>query len=215
MRMIAAFILSLAAVVSANIFITSPTASSVWPAGQNATIQWQDDGNAPSLVQFGPAKISIYVGNAIQQTSLQLVVPNVNVSTTSAVVFVPDGTIGPNSGVYFIRVESLNLKDAANPQFPALAFSAKFTLANMTGQFTPAEQAQISAANSLPVGSSTSLSAMTTSSALSRTTSSTVSSSRTTPSSTTAGASGAVVGASASKLAIGILTGILGFAMFW
>jgi len=36
-------------VVSANLYVTSPTGSTVWPAGQNATIKWQDDGTTPSV----------------------------------------------------------------------------------------------------------------------------------------------------------------------
>jgi len=49
--------------------ITSPVASSTFAAGKQATISWQDDGSAPSLKDFGPAKVSIYVGNAQQQVT--------------------------------------------------------------------------------------------------------------------------------------------------
>lgn len=48
---------------------------------------------------MGPCKISIYVGNSQQQTSLQLISPSTNVSNISSVQFTPDPTIGPNSGV--------------------------------------------------------------------------------------------------------------------
>lgn len=50
--------------------VTSPVASSVFHGGQAATITWQDDGQAPSLQEFGNAKVSIYVGNAQQQACL-------------------------------------------------------------------------------------------------------------------------------------------------
>jgi hypothetical protein len=50
--------------------LTSPTASSTFSGGQQATISWIDDGTAPSLAQFGAASIAIYTGNAIQQVSI-------------------------------------------------------------------------------------------------------------------------------------------------
>jgi len=217
MRMIAAFLLSLVAVVSANLYVTSPTGSTVWPAGQNATIKWQDDGTTPNLTLFGQTKVSVYVGNAIQQTSVQLIVASVDVSTTSAIVFIPDPTVGTSGNYYFIRFESLNLKDAANPQYPALAFSSKFTLTGMTGQFTPAEQAQISGANTAPLGGSTTPSLPTSTPNLPVVYSSTVSSSgsRTSSSVQTTASSGAVFGASASKPLAGILAGAMSLVMLF
>ncbi|KAH8833884.1 hypothetical protein DL96DRAFT_1578722 [Flagelloscypha sp. PMI_526] len=97
----------------------------------------------PSLADFGNAKVSIYAGNSQQQTSLQTISESVNVATTSSIQFTPDPKIGPNANEYFVRVESLALKDAASPQFPALAFLAKFTMAGMTGEFSDAVKAQI------------------------------------------------------------------------
>jgi len=91
----AAFFLSMVAAASASVYITSPVAGTVFTAGQNSTISWKDDGNSPSLQQFGPSKVSVYVGNSQQQTSLQLIVDSVDVSTTGAVIFVPDASIGP------------------------------------------------------------------------------------------------------------------------
>jgi len=135
----------------ATVFVTSPVASTTFHGGQSATISWQDNNAAPSLQDFGNAKVSIYAGNAQQQTSLQLIVPSVNVATTSSVQFTPDATIGPNSGEYFVRIESLTAKDPLNPQFPALSFSAKFTLDNMSGTFTPAIQAQIDGQSTAPL----------------------------------------------------------------
>ena len=76
---------------------TSPTESTTFTGGQQATISWQDDGKTPSLASFGLASVSIYVGNALQQTSLQTIVPSVNVSTTASIQFTPDPKIGPNS----------------------------------------------------------------------------------------------------------------------
>ncbi|KAF9467678.1 hypothetical protein BDZ94DRAFT_1248750 [Collybia nuda] len=148
-------LLALASSAFATVFTTSPVASSVFSGGKQATISWQDDGKAPTLKDFGPAKVSIYVGNAQQQTLLQTIVPSVDVSTTQSIQFTPDATIGPNSAEYFIRFESISLKDANAPQFPALAFSAKFTMDSMTGTFSPAVLAQISGQSTAPLAGAT------------------------------------------------------------
>ncbi|KIK82631.1 hypothetical protein PAXRUDRAFT_153602 [Paxillus rubicundulus Ve08.2h10] len=144
--------LALAASALANLYVTSPIATTTFTAGQQATISWQDNGQSPTLLQFGNATFAIYVGNAIQQTPLQTIVTNVNVSTTSSIVFTPDGTIGPNSSEYFVRVTSLTLMDPTQPQFPAEAFSAKFTMTGMTGTFNSSIQAQIDGQSTAPIG---------------------------------------------------------------
>jgi len=144
-------VLAFASTAFATVFVTAPIASTTYNAGQSAAVQWQDDGNAPTLAAFGPSKISIYAGNAQQQTSLQLLNGSVDVSQVSSITFTPDPTIGPNSNEYFIRFESLSLKDSTQPQFPALAFSAKFTLAGMTGTFSAAVLSQIQGQTTAPL----------------------------------------------------------------
>ncbi|KAF8843538.1 hypothetical protein BDN67DRAFT_860746, partial [Paxillus ammoniavirescens] len=147
--------LALAASALANLYITSPIATTTFTAGQQATISWQDNGQSPTLFQFGNATFAIYVGNAIQQTPLQTIVTNVNVSTTSSLVFTPDGTIGPDSSEYFVRVTSLTFMDPTQPQFPQEAFSAKFTMTGMTGTFNSSIQAQIDGQSTAPIGAKT------------------------------------------------------------
>jgi len=139
-----AIVLALSAVAFGNVFITAPVSTTTWAAGTPQTVSWQDDGTTPTLQSFGPAKISIYVGGAQQQTLLQAITPSLDVSTAGSIQFTPDPTIGPNSDQYFIRFESLSLKDPTTPTAPALAFSAKFSMTGMTGTFSPAIQAQIS-----------------------------------------------------------------------
>jgi hypothetical protein len=150
----ALIVLAVAAQVFATPFITSPVASTTFSGGKEATITWIDQGGAPSLKDFGPSRISLYVGNAQQQTSLQ-VLGDVDLSTANQLKFVPTASVGPNSDEYFIRIESINLKDAAAPQYPALAFSAKFTLDSMTGQWTPAIEAQIAGQSTAPLAGQT------------------------------------------------------------
>ncbi|KAG1814174.1 hypothetical protein EV424DRAFT_1414307 [Suillus variegatus] len=143
---------ALAGSALANVFITSPVASTTFTAGQQATVNWQDDGLSPNLTSFGASLIGIYTGNANQQTLLQTISSSVDVSTISSVNFTPDGTIGPDSNEYFVRFTSINLKDATNSQFPAEAFSAKFTMTGMTGTFNATVQAEINGQSTAPIG---------------------------------------------------------------
>ncbi|KAK7683824.1 hypothetical protein QCA50_013200 [Cerrena zonata] len=193
--MFASALLALAALASsaqAAIFVTAPVASTSWAAGQQQTISWQDDGTTPNLASFGPAKVTLGVGNAITQTQVQTVVDSVDVSTTSSIVFTPDATVGANGAVYFIRFESLALKDATSPQFPALGFSAKFTLSGMSGTFNSTVQSQIDGSSTAPLGATSSGASSATSSASATSKASTGSTSATsTRASTSASATGA------------------------
>ena len=47
--------------------VTAPVATTSWPAGQPATVTWQDDGNSPTLQSFGPCLIGLYAGSQSQQ----------------------------------------------------------------------------------------------------------------------------------------------------
>jgi hypothetical protein len=149
-------VLALAASSLASIYTTSPTANTTFTGGQQSTVSWIDDGKKPSLSDFGNCMVSIYVGNAMQQTQLQLITPSVNVATTSTIQFVPNPSIGPNSNEYFIRFQSLALMDPTQPQYPALAFSAKFSMTGMTGTFNSSVQAQIDGQSTAPIGGPTS-----------------------------------------------------------
>jgi len=148
--------LALAASALANVYLTSPTASTVFTAGQQGTVSWQESGDSPSLGQFGNATFAIYVGNAIQQTPLQTIATSVNVSSTSSFTFAPEADIGPNSSQYFIRVTSTSFMSG---QYYAEAFSAQFTLAGMTGTFNSSEQAEIDGQSTAPIGGTSSASA--------------------------------------------------------
>ncbi|KAI9056499.1 hypothetical protein FKP32DRAFT_1599234 [Trametes sanguinea] len=131
----AILLLAAASPALGNLFMTSPVASTTWAAGQQQTISWKDDGSAPSLSDLGPCKVSVYVGSQTQQTLVQSISDNVNVATTSSIVFTPDASSGENGNYYFIRVESLGFKDPNNSAYPAEAFSSKYTT---SAQSTPA-----------------------------------------------------------------------------
>jgi len=205
-------LLALSAGAFANVFITSPVASSTFTGNQHATISWQDDGAQPSLKSFGPAKVSIYAGNAQQQTLLQTIVPSVDVSTTSSVQFTVDPSIGPNSNEYFVRIESISLKDAKAPQYPALAFSAKFTMNGMTGVFSQAVLSQIAGQSTAPLAGATSAPAQTSSATATITTKSTLSSTST-KSTTSATSSSGALNVKAGWYGV-IMGAVVGVAMF-
>ncbi|KAK0498730.1 hypothetical protein EDD18DRAFT_1070313 [Armillaria luteobubalina] len=154
----------------ATVYITDPVGSTVWNAGDTVTVSWQDDGTSPTLAAFGASKFAIAVGNSLQQTTLQVIAENVNVATTSTLQFIPSANIGPAGDEYFIRVDSNSLKDANNSQYPALSFSAKFTINGLSGSFNSSVQAEIDGQSTAPLaGSSTSASGSSASSGASTT----------------------------------------------
>ncbi|KAG0706583.1 hypothetical protein DFH29DRAFT_133204 [Suillus ampliporus] len=212
--------LALAASALANVFITNPVATTTFTAGQQATITWQDDGLTPSLTSFGAALVGIYTGNANQQTLLQTLSSSVDVSTTSSVVFTPDGTIGPDGNEYFVRFTSIALKDATNSQFPAEAFSAKFTMAGMTGTFNSTIQAEINGQSTAPIGAtatssgaaSTASGAASTASGTSATLKTTTTGSSTSTSSSKAASASATQTGAAGKVGVTGLTCLVGAA---
>lgn len=196
----AVLILSLISAAFATVYVTQPVASTVDTGGQPAVVTWQDSGTSPSLVQFGNASIAIYAGNALQQTSLQVLNASVDVSQISSISFTPSPTIGPNSDHYFIRFQSLSLNASTG-----LAFSAQFTLNNMTGTFSSTVQAQIAGQSTAPLaGATSSLPGSSSTSAPSLTTATQSNS----PSSTAS----AVASATQSSSAMGITAGWAGTA---
>ncbi|KAJ7135467.1 hypothetical protein C8R43DRAFT_619515 [Mycena crocata] len=216
--------LALASSAFAELSFTSPTASIGFTGGQPANITWSDNGAAPTLASFGLAKASIYAGNSAQQTSLQTISESVDVTNPLFLTFTPDASIGPNSNQYFIRFESINLKDPNNPIIPALAFSHQFTLSGMTGVFNAAVQAQIDGQSTAPIGggtaapagtaaaptgSTTAAKASTTGAAAAKSSSS---GSATAKSAAASGSSAAVPSfvAGSQKLWLGIVTGVFG-----
>lgn len=196
----------------ATVYVIEPVATTKYPAGvPGAVVSWQDDQKTPSLAMFGLASISIYVGNAIQQTKLQVLSNSTDVSTTSSITFTPDPTIGPDGSDYFIRFESLSGKDSASAPFEA--FSAKFTLTGMTGNFSASVQAEIAGQSTAPLGQTSSGTAGPTS-----TPSLTTSTASKTPTSTSSTSATATATSGAMSLNAGwagiMLGAIVGVTMF-
>jgi hypothetical protein len=141
--------------VLGNVFVTAPVASTSWAAGGPQTVQWEasnDTTDPITLAQFGQAMIGLYAGNADEQTLLQQISPNTDVSTTASIQWTPQANVGPTGDNYFIRFTSINFKDPANPQYPAEAFSAKFTLTGMSGTFNSTVQSEVDGQSTAPIG---------------------------------------------------------------
>jgi len=140
---------------SAMVYITSPTASSNFSAGVSSPITWQDDGKQPTPKDIGPSKVGLYVGNVNQQVLVQTISTNTDVSQASSIDFTPEAGAGPDSDQYFIRFDSLSLKQNGT-NFPVQAFSHKFALNKMTGSFNASVSSIIAGQSTAPFASQTS-----------------------------------------------------------
>jgi hypothetical protein len=145
---------SLVSQVSGTIYVTQPVATTTCTAGQQCTVAWNDDGNAPALASIGPCSIDLCTGGVQQQTCLQNISPSLDVSQNAQVTYTVNPSIGPDGNMYFIKFSSLAFKDPTNPQFAFTSFSAKYTLAGMTGQFNATVSAEIAGASVAPAGAS-------------------------------------------------------------
>jgi len=208
-----AVLLSLAASSMANIFITNPTATTTCTGGQTCNIAWEDDNTTPTLPTWGNASVGVYVGNSQQQTMVQLISPSLSVSQTSAIEFTVDPNSGANGNFYFIRFQALSLPDPNNPQFPEEGFSAKFTMAGMTGTFNATIQSEIAGTVTAPIGGTgaagSSTPAATPGSTTSKLVSSTTSKGTSTSSST---AKSTTTASSAGRFAVSGSVGLAGLA---
>ncbi|GHJ83884.1 hypothetical protein NliqN6_0286 [Naganishia liquefaciens] len=142
--------LTLASSALAGVYITNPVANTTAKPGELLMIRWVDDGTTPHLASIGPSQIALYTGSATQQTLLQQLAANIDVSTANSVDAWIDANVGPSGEYYFIRITSNSLKDAAQPQYPYQSYSARFTLNNMTGDFNASVWQQLTAPPSAP-----------------------------------------------------------------
>jgi len=155
----ALLVFPLISVAFAMPFITTPVHTTTYTGGQkDAVVTWMEDPSVtgPTSSDFGLSSISIYVGNAQQQTFLQSLNPSVDVSKTLTITFTPDPTIGPDGSDYFIRMQSLAGKDNTTLKNPFQAFSSKFTLKGMSGTFNSSVISEIAGQSTAPLGPQTS-----------------------------------------------------------
>ncbi|SJX61949.1 uncharacterized protein SRS1_12933 [Sporisorium reilianum f. sp. reilianum] len=126
-------VLALAAVDAAvsTIMVTKPVASTTGHGGKRLDIAWNDDGKTPTHRDWGRVNIYLATGSRDVQFKLQTLDTNVSYNQGGGSYRI-DPTAGPNGGYYFLRFEGTNTTTNA---IPAMAFSARFTLDQMTGKF--------------------------------------------------------------------------------
>ncbi|GAA5905780.1 hypothetical protein JCM6882_000457 [Rhodosporidiobolus microsporus] len=167
----------------AKVYIYKPVASSYYAPGDSFTVSWRADGETPSWTEWGASTLTLMTGSATSQTVLANLGSLTSASSQNEVRITIDGSWGPDSSEYFIRVQSDEGK--ADNGDPLQAFSARFRLQEMTGEWSPAVQAQL-AGSAVPA--SASVTASTTSAAAgSRITTSARSAAATGASATTSG----------------------------
>jgi len=192
----------------AAVYVTNPVASTQAFGGQVLNVEWEDDGNSPTLAEIGQCSVDLYTGSATQQTQLQNLAASVNVSMTSRISATIDPDVGPAGAMYFIRFTALSLKSTSDPDYPYEAFSAKFNLTSMTGQFNATVLAQLSSSGS-------SSSAIVSSSSQSSSASSTRISTSTSASMSASASSTANKESGALRLAVpGVLAGLVGVTTY-
>ncbi|KAI0696525.1 hypothetical protein BC835DRAFT_1414227 [Cytidiella melzeri] len=180
----------------ATVSMTAPVATTTWAAGQQVTIAWTDDNVAPLLSAFGPSAVGIFVGGTTTQAEVFHIADNVNVATTAQINWTVDGSFGPSSNVYFVRFTSNSCTDNSTMHYPCEAFSAKFALSNMNGNFNSTIQ-QIADGTAAGASGSASVASVVATSVVATKTSAAA----TTPSSAASHSSAAASGSASAKAA--------------
>jgi len=147
----ASFVAALVPQAFASLYVTSPVAGTTCHAGVPCNVTWNDDGTQPLLGQIGACTVGLYIGSQSTQIELQTL-NGVNVATQATFLFTPDATVGGNSPLYFLRFTSTTLTAG---QYNWEGFSAKFTLAGMTGTFNSTEASLMTAPTSSVASSTT------------------------------------------------------------
>lgn len=100
--------------------------------GKSLKLKWNDNNQTPKLSSdWGGINIFLAAGGEATQYKLQQLASNINVSKTHG-SYIVDASIGPNGQYYFIRMEGTKTNSSG---IPPMAFSARFTLSGMTGNF--------------------------------------------------------------------------------
>ncbi|GAA6023195.1 hypothetical protein JCM10207_004476 [Rhodosporidiobolus poonsookiae] len=154
-----ALLSALVAPALAKVYIYKPVESSKYAPGDTFTVSWRDDGESPSWTEWGASTIGLYTGSATSQTLLTTLGTVDDAAKSPAQRITIDGGWGPDSSEYFIRVQSVS--GVATNGDPLQAFSARFTLTGMTGEWSPEVSAQL--AGSSVAAATTAAAGMTTS----------------------------------------------------
>lgn len=129
--------------------------------GKQLTVEWNDNGQAPRRRDWGRVNIFLATGSQNVQYKLQTLDTNVDYNAGQGSYHI-DPTVGPTGGYYFLRLEGTN---TTTHSVPAMAFSARFRLEDMTGTFNSTVMATVQGTSGTAQLSATSASASSTPSA--------------------------------------------------
>ncbi|SAM81111.1 uncharacterized protein UBRO_02748 [Ustilago bromivora] len=135
-------VLALAAADAAvsTIVVTKPVASTNARAGRRLQVEWNDDDKAPTRRDWGRVNIYLATGSRNVQYKLQTLASNVSYNQDEGSYNI-DASVGPSGGYYFLRFEGTNTSAAGGS--PPMAFSARFNLNGMTGNFNSTIMSQL------------------------------------------------------------------------
>ncbi|GAA5866849.1 hypothetical protein JCM8547_003584 [Rhodosporidiobolus lusitaniae] len=136
-----AVLASLVALSTAKVYIYKPVEASHYKAGDSFTVSWKDDGETPSWTAWGASSVGLYTGSATSQTLLTTLGTVNDPAADHELRITIDPSWGPNSSEYFMRVQSDAGTDSTGA--PLQAFSARFELSEMTGEWSAEVQAQL------------------------------------------------------------------------
>ncbi|GAA5963498.1 hypothetical protein JCM3765_006257 [Sporobolomyces pararoseus] len=147
---------TLSQVALGAVYIVKPDGSDSFNAGKKITITWLDNDSKPAASEMGPSTLYIATGSTTAHTNLATIAHIADPSKQLEAPVEFDASWGPESDQYFMLLESDSAKDANNQ--PLQAFSARFQLNRMKGQFPAAALAQLEGSSSTPSSSSPSAS---------------------------------------------------------
>ncbi|GAA5835787.1 hypothetical protein JCM5353_002479 [Sporobolomyces roseus] len=133
--------------VLASVYIVKPDGSDSFNAGKRITVTWLDSETAPPASSLGPSTLYIATGSTTAHTNLATLAHISDPSKELETPITIDRSWGPESDQYFILLESDSAKDP-NTNQPLQAFSARFQLNRMTGNFSSSVLAQIEGSSS-------------------------------------------------------------------
>ena len=195
----------------------SSRSSTVGHGGKRLRVEWNDDGKAPSRRDWGRVNIWLATGSRDVQYKLQPLATNISYNTDSADYNI-DASVGPSGGYYFLRFEGTNASQTGG--IPPMAFSARFNLDSMTGNFNSTVMAQLSgasgtgqltAAAASPSATSPSFFSFTSTQSMATSTSAAAASASSSVASSQASSSKSTSGAAANKLT-GYASALVGLA---
>ncbi|RIA89504.1 hypothetical protein C1645_738578 [Glomus cerebriforme] len=111
--------------INANIYPTNPDGSAIFSPNQQVTIQWNDDGKAPSLKTIGKVQVDFMTGADLSQVALGPI-GTVDATLGKLAWIVPE--VDPAGKFYFLRFSNGKSGEV---------YSTRFTITDINGKYPP------------------------------------------------------------------------------